>query len=271
MVPDDSGIEQVEAICAAEEEGVGDEPGGDAVERVAGAVARGCDGTLEGLSGKPQEEDCLKQNEDEDDRGGTRARPGPMRGDGAPPRGGVQRQERAVERLEGADDPEDDRRRRGREDDQQRAQRRADEINDTALARGGPGGECFGGPDSDIAAFSQRTVARRPRAGQEPFDSCVDQSRPPALPLKGGPFSPRRRCAVGDVVRSLGIEELARWRAHLRPRGRDPAARFAHAQEGIDAQEGIALRRSGRRYAFTYEEGWPCDSDDGRRRCSSRR
>ncbi len=60
IIPDDPGIEEVEARGAAEAEGMGNKPGGDSIERVAGAVAGECDGAFENLPGEPLEEESLE-------------------------------------------------------------------------------------------------------------------------------------------------------------------------------------------------------------------
>src|SRR4030095_2192484 len=153
MVPHDPGVEEPEAVGAAEEQGMGDEPRWDSVELVPGAVAGRRDRTLEGSPRKPGEEDQLDDGKHENDRCARRAGPGPVRSDGPPARSADQREERAVEGLEAADDPEDDRRGGGREDEEQWAYGRPDEVDGSAPAWGGPGSESLGRPGSWHGGF----------------------------------------------------------------------------------------------------------------------
>ncbi len=145
MIPDDAGVEEVEAIGAAQEKSVGDEPGGDSIELVTGAVSGGCEGTFENPAGEPLEQDHLDHDEDEHNGGGAQARPGPMGGNGTPAGGSEQRREAAVERLEGADDPEDDGGGWSGENEAQGPQRGTNKLNQAALAASSPGGQLFGG------------------------------------------------------------------------------------------------------------------------------
>ncbi len=110
MIPDDPGIEKVESKGGAEEKNVGDEPGGNPIESIAGTVSGGCDRTLKDLPREPLEQDHLEHDEDEHDRNSALTRPGPVHANRAPAGGSEQRRKRTVEWLESADDPEDDRR-----------------------------------------------------------------------------------------------------------------------------------------------------------------
>ena len=139
--PEDAGLEEPQSKGAAEEKRVGDEPGGNSIELVTRAVSAGRDRALEGLPGQSQEQDQLDQDEDEHDPGGSQARPGPMRRHGPPAGRLEQRQERAVEWLEGADDPEKYRCGWSDENEAQRPQRGANEVGDGIPAAGSPGGE----------------------------------------------------------------------------------------------------------------------------------
>ncbi len=55
MIPDDPGLEEVDSKGGAQEKSVGDEPGRDPIESVAGTVAGRCDGPFEDLPGEPLE------------------------------------------------------------------------------------------------------------------------------------------------------------------------------------------------------------------------
>ncbi len=108
-IPDDPGLEEVQAKGAAQEKNVGDKPGLDAIQLVERPVPCGCDGAGESFPGQPEQQHALEYDEDEYDRNGAQAWPGPMGSNRAPSSPVKQRYKRAVERLEGANDPEDDR------------------------------------------------------------------------------------------------------------------------------------------------------------------
>ena len=144
MIPDDPSLEEVETKGAAQEKSMGDKPGRHPIELVEGAVACGCDRSLENLPGQPLEQNTLDHNEDEHDCGRARARPRPVRGYGVPAGHAEQRRERTVERLKGAGDPEDDRRGWSEENKEQRPQRRANKLDDRARTASSPAGQLLG-------------------------------------------------------------------------------------------------------------------------------
>ena len=143
MVPDDSGIEKMQAKGATQEKPQGDEPGRNSVELVDWSITAGRDRALEHFPGQPLQQDYLGHHEDKYDLRRRRARPWPVHNHRAPAGRAEQWRQRTVERLEGADDPEDDRRRWCKENEQQRPQRRPHELDGTVVAPGRPACQPF--------------------------------------------------------------------------------------------------------------------------------
>lgn len=145
MIPHDSRVEEVESERRAEEKNVSDDPGRNPIEFVARAIARWSDGSFKGLSREPLEEHQLNSEKEEHDHNGVLTWPGPVHNHRAPASDGDQRQHRSFERLESADDPENDRCGRREENQEQWSQSGAQDLNDRVLAAGCPGSKLLGG------------------------------------------------------------------------------------------------------------------------------